>query len=67
MAQSTTAVSFSGDKREIQALRIIAAQRGESVGKIVRDAVYAHYGTEIANALNQVSFFAAPVSDKKHK
>lgn len=56
---TTTAVSYAGDKKEVHALKLLAVRRGISIGKLVRDAVYAQYGAEMAEALDELeSFFA---------
>lgn len=43
MDRKTTTISFEGNKDEVKALRLMAFEQDTTVGRLVRDALLAHY------------------------
>lgn len=51
---STTAVPFTGERTELDALKQLARERNTTVGKMVAAAIHAQYGAEMKPL---ISFF----------
>lgn len=50
----TTSISLYANSQYVRALRIVAAERGTTVGKMVREVIDSRYGNEIDAVLPRV-------------